>query len=98
MTGGRITFHSKLRVPIPSGFSLSGSRKSVVTVSYNNGTAYVGESPSPEPEPSPSPSPEPYVIPTDPIETPNSYLDPKGVDVYGWATLDAMRTEEGYCK
>jgi hypothetical protein len=99
MTGGRITFHSKLRVPVPSGFSLSGdSRRSVVTVSYNNGSAYEGESPSPSPEPSPSPSPEPYVVPTDPIETPNSYRDPKGVDVYGWATLDAMRNEQGQCK
>lgn len=98
MTGGRITFHSKLRVPVPSGFSLAGSGRSVVTVSYNNGTAYEGEQPTPSPEPGPSPSTEPYVVPADPIETPNSYQDPNGVDIYGWATLDAMRTEEGYCK
>lgn len=26
------------------------------------------------------------------------YLDPKGVDVYGWATLDGMRNEDGNCR
>eukprot|EP00878_Enallax_costatus_P019972 GHUV01021089.1.p1 GENE.GHUV01021089.1~~GHUV01021089.1.p1 ORF type:complete len:318 (+),score=9.33 GHUV01021089.1:456-1409(+) len=32
-----------------------------------------------------------------PIETATSYLDPDGVDVYGWATLNGMRGEGGYC-
>jgi hypothetical protein len=94
MTGGRITFHSKLRVPVPSGRSLSGGTGSRAAATDSNSTDSANEASPPSPEP----SPEPYVVPTEPVVTPTSYLDPNGVDVYGWATLDAMRDENGHCK
>lgn len=107
LSGGKITFHSKLRVPVPSGYSLSPTPEPTVIVQNQPGGD--GSSPAPDgsttpvpdppqPPPEPSPSPPPYTVPTDPVSTPTSYLDPNGIDVYGYATLDGMRNDNGDCR
>jgi hypothetical protein len=51
---------------------------------YRNGSA-------PESSPAPFNTMNGYL-------TDKSYLDPDGVDVYGWAVLNDMRNTEGQCK
>jgi hypothetical protein len=51
---------------------------------YRNGSA-------PESSPAPFNTMNGYL-------TEKSYLDPDGVDVYGWAVLNDMRNTEGLCK
>eukprot|EP00882_Tetradesmus_deserticola_P002419 GHRQ01002579.1.p1 GENE.GHRQ01002579.1~~GHRQ01002579.1.p1 ORF type:complete len:766 (+),score=185.71 GHRQ01002579.1:147-2300(+) len=96
MTGGRVTFHSKLRVPVPSGYSLLGSAAAAPVPQDDRNVSAEGA--TPDPQPPPPPSPPDYVVSSEPVETATSYLNPDGVDVYGWATLDAMRDEAGNCR
>lgn len=95
MSGGRVTFHSKLRVPVPSGYSLLRGG-SAAAATQSDGTVSAAGAPL-DPGSLP-PSLPAYVVPSEPVETATSYLDPDGVDVYGWATLDAMRDEAGSCR
>jgi hypothetical protein len=101
-SGGRVTFHSKLRVPVPAG------RRAAATATTGGSddnatdstTAATG-APTPtttlsEAAASSSTTAAATAAATEPVSTPTSYQDPLGVDVYGWALLkEGMRTGPG---
>lgn len=80
-SGGMVTFHSRLIVPEPASQATETAARAALTAG--------------------APPPQPAAAATmgslQPMVTDKSYLDPQGVDVYGWATLDAMRDASGTC-
>jgi len=73
MSGGRVTFHSKLTVPVPRGAARTAAAAAGIT------------QPQLVTDPVPNTAVEAAAArqPTGPVSLEKGYLDPDGVDVYG---------------
>jgi hypothetical protein len=86
-SGGSVSFHSKLRVPTPATLASE--------VAVRNGSAAAAAAAATAATAGPLPASAGGLQPQ---LTEKSFLDPEGVDVFGWATLDTMREGDGTCR